>query len=98
PYPRGVVPVHRAVTGTAFFPGGYGLWRRSTESQLPEFPVERTMVLGQDFDSEAGYLRTLLRDGPESNATWRNLLPFLHEVGISPETCFFTNLFMGLRK
>jgi uracil-DNA glycosylase len=28
----------------------------------------------------------------------RNLLPLLRDVGASPERCFFTNVYMGLRK
>lgn len=30
--------------------------------------------------------------------TWANLLPLLHEAGIAPEQCFFTNAYMGLRE
>ena len=37
-------------------------------------------------------------DPCERNRTFENLIPFLKEVGISVETCFFTEFFMGLRE
>lgn len=56
------------------------------------------MVLGHDFHSEHGYWKSY-QHGAESKTmpTWRNLLKLLSEVGIAPERCFFTNLYMGLR-
>ena len=97
-YPRGVLGVPRPIIGTAFFPGGYGLWNPSGSLPLPAFPVEGVMVLGHDFHSEAGYNASFAR-GYESptQPTWRNLLPVLDRSGISPTECFFTNVFMGLR-
>ena len=55
------------------------------------------MILGHNFDSEEAY-RKSFEQGREStkNPTWRNLLRLLSEVGIAPELCFFTNLYMGL--
>ena len=86
------------IVGTAFFPGGYGLWNPHETFPLPAFPVGGVMVLGQDFHSEVGYQASLAR-GHESRTqpTWRNLLPLLKKSGIGPEECFFTNVFMGLR-
>lgn len=97
-YPDGVVAVPQPIPGVAFFPGGYGLWRPDTTAPLPEFPVGGTMVLGHDFHSEDGY-RQSLRRGSESEKqpTWRVLLALLQKAGISPERCFFTNVYMGLR-
>jgi hypothetical protein len=56
------------------------------------------MVLGHDFHSAAGY-RASLKLGRESETqpTWRNLLALLERAGITPEHCFFTNVYMGLR-
>jgi uracil-DNA glycosylase len=56
------------------------------------------MILGQDLASEAGYVRTLTRDGPESNPTWSRLLRLLADAELSHTTCFFTNFYMGLRQ
>ena len=98
-YPTGVVvPVRRPIVGTAFFPGGYGLWNPTGALPLPPFPVNGVMVPGHDFHSETGYEASVAR-GHESSTqpTWRNLLPVLQRAGISPAECFFTNVFMGLR-
>jgi hypothetical protein len=97
-YPKGVGRVPTPIPGTAFFPGGYGLWDAAASRPLPEFPVGGVMVLGHDFHSEGGYQRSLSQ-GRESQRqpTWRNLLAVLSEAGIPPRRCFFTNFFMGLR-
>jgi hypothetical protein len=96
-YPAGVVPVPAPIPGRAFFPGGYGLWG-AVPAGLPDFPVGGVMVLGHDFHSEPGY-RESRRLGAERETmpTWRNARGLLREVGIAPERCFFTNLYMGLR-
>lgn len=95
PYPAGVIPVPQAIPGTAFFPGGDGLFK---DKCIPEFPVGGIMILGHDFHSETGYAASLKR-GEErlSDPTWRNLVALLGEASIEPESCFFTNFYMGLR-
>lgn len=97
-YPPGVVCIPEPIPGTAFFPGGYGMWNPSGSPALPEFPVGGVMILGHDFHSESGYRASLAR-GAESSTqpTWRNLLDLLSEAGLLPSRCFFTNAFMGLR-
>lgn len=97
-YPPGVLAVPSALPGTAFFPGGYGLWRPDLAAPLPLFPVGGVMVLGHDFNSENGY-RASLRRGCESpnQPTWRVLLALLERTGLDPSECFFTNVYMGLR-
>jgi uracil-DNA glycosylase len=57
------------------------------------------MILGHDFHSEAGYEESL-RNGMESESqpTWENLTKVLRRAKISPEDCFFTNAYLGLRK
>ena len=98
PYPRGVLPVPEPIAGTAFFPGGYGLWRPDVSAPLAPFPVGGVMVLGHDFHSETGYEASLERGREsETQPTWQNLLRLLKEVEIAPEECFFTNVYMGLR-
>jgi len=55
------------------------------------------MVVGHNFDSEAGFARSHLRPGENMRGpTWRNLLAFLRSVNIAPEQCFFTNAYVGL--
>lgn len=98
PYPEGVVPVPGRLPGTAFFPGGMGLWQQNPEDASPPMPVGGVMVLGHDFYSEAGYRRFVARRGESTKGpTWRNLLALLDRVGVGPERCFFTNAYMGLR-
>lgn len=97
PYPRGVVPVPERLPGTAFFPGGMGLWH--TQDVPPPMPVGGVMVLGHDFYSEAGFRRFAAKRGESTRGpTWRNLLALLERVGVGPERCFFTNAYMGLRE
>jgi hypothetical protein len=95
-YPKGVVPTREAIAGTAFFPGGHGLWM---EDGKPRFPVGGIMVLGHDFHSEAEYSKSVER-GKENlkAATWRNLIELLHAARIAPRDCFYTNFYMGLRE
>ena len=98
PYPEGVVHVPERLPGTAFFPGGMGLWHPEPEGTLPSMPVGGVMVLGHDFYSEAGYRRFVANRGESTKGpTWRNLLALLARVDIGPEQCFFTNAYMGLR-
>lgn len=47
-YPKGVIRVPAPIAGTAFFPGGHGLWRPDVLKPLPEFPLGGIMVLGHD--------------------------------------------------
>jgi hypothetical protein len=57
PYPKGMMPIPTAISGTAFFPGGTGLWQ--TESSRSRATSHRqVMILGHDFDSEAAYNRS----------------------------------------
>jgi hypothetical protein len=98
PYPDGVVPVTQRIEGTAFFPGGAGLWGMEPDTPLPPMPIGQVMVLGHDFDTEVGYQQSLAQRGENlKSPTWRNLLWLLNQVQVSPATCFFTNAYMGLR-
>ena len=53
PYPRAVVPVPEPIVGTAFFPGGLGLWLDEDDG-VQQFPKE-VMVVGQDFNTVTTY-------------------------------------------
>lgn len=98
PYPEGVVPVPEQIQGTAFFPGGTGLWVDAAP-ELPPMPVGGVMVLGHDFHSVAGYQKSLAA-GAESlkSPTWSRLLELLDRIPIQRSACFFTNIYMGLRE
>jgi hypothetical protein len=98
-YPDGVVEVPEAISGLAFFPGGYGLYGAQKGRALPEFPKGGIMVLGHDFHSKAGYDESRCRGGERVEMpTWRNLLELFDAVGVPLGRCFFTNLYMGLRQ
>jgi hypothetical protein len=97
-YPDGVVPVPERIPGLAFFPGGLGLWGAKPDAELPPMPIGGVMVLGHDFHSRAGYDESYRLGGERLTLpTWRNLLAVLDEAAIPRESCFFTNLYMGLR-
>ena len=59
-------------------------------------PLGKVMILGHNFDSEAGYRESLRTQHELESQTWWNLLPLLRSVDIQPEDCFFTNAYMGL--
>lgn len=97
-YPNGVVRISRRITGTAFFPGGFGLWNTQPDEPLPPMPVGGVMVVGHNFDSEAGFEHSFIHAGENlKGPTWKNLLAFLKQVEIFPERCFFTNAYVGLQ-
>jgi uracil-DNA glycosylase len=66
------------------------------------------MILGHDFHSEVAFAKSLSCGGEIQVAptdptyrhvpTWVALLKVLADAGIAPERCFFTNVYMGLRK
>ncbi len=96
-FPEGVVKVPQAIQGTAFFPGGYGVWLE--ENLRPPFPVGQIMVVGQDFNSVAAYDRARkAKTEVKISRTWRALIGILDASGISRDRCFFTNIYMGLRE
>jgi hypothetical protein len=49
-------------------------------------PIGGCLIIGHNFDSEAGFQRAINHAGENlKSATWRNLLAFLKQVEISPE-------------
>jgi hypothetical protein len=67
----GALKVTRRIEGTAFFPGGIGLWRTTVPFGVAPryFPQRPIMILGHNFDKvaglEASYRRGIeLMDGP----------------------------------
>lgn len=97
-YPNGVIRISKRIPGTAFFPGGFGLWNTQPDEPLPPIPVGGVMVVGHNFDSEVGFEHAFNHGGENlKGPTWRNLLAFLKQVEILPEWCFFTNAYVGLQ-
>ncbi len=88
PYPATAAEI-APKTGRGFFPGRMGV---AGAAGLPRRPV---MVVGQDFDEYESWKETPA--GDEVGATWDELLKVLPEAGIGLESCFFTNLLMGVR-
>jgi hypothetical protein len=94
--PVGVESLPSQIQGTSFFPGGVGIYQ---DDGMPEcFPVGGVMVLAHDWGTRADF-DAFSREGRENtnNPTWRQMLPFLRQVGIPLSDCFFTNFFAGLR-
>jgi hypothetical protein len=90
-----VRPIPGRIPGTAFFPGGSGLDLR--DPAVEEFPFGGAMILGHNFDSEAGFQASFARGREDVNkGTWGALLELLKHAKIPVEACFFTNAFMGL--
>lgn len=95
-YPEGeVIRVPERISGTAFFPGGYGLWQG--EGPDGPFPHGGVMVLGQDFHSERNYRKSYSVGHELDTPTWKHLPEILKRASIRLEECFFTNAYMGLR-
>ena len=87
------------VVGTAFFPGGCGLWC-GLEPFAPaprEFPENPVMFVGHNYAGAEAFAR--LRDkGGEGGFWWRDILaPLLKGAGLDLGRAFFTNALMGLK-
>lgn len=96
PYPKGMKAIPQPIAGTAFFPGGTGIWQEVgvRQSRSLRRPI---LVLGHDFDSEVAYRRSFVIGNETHGPTWRNLRKLFNETGILMSQCFFTNYFMGMR-
>ena len=94
-----ILPVPTRIVGTAFFPGGSGLWRPAPARHLPALPVGGVLIIGHDFGTVGQYVAALRagHEPVERNATWRGLTARLDRAGISLTSCFFTNAYLGLR-
>ncbi len=87
------------IKGTAFFPGGTGLWRgEKPNGPLPEyFPQAPIMFVAHNFGNKAVYERAVKKEGEAQYFFWQNLLGYLQHADVSPEHCFFTNALMGIK-
>lgn len=87
------------IPGTAFFPGGSGLWRGLENSgQLPaHFPDAPVMFVGHNFDSIRAFKKAFAAGGEAGSQFWGKLLAILEGASLPPDGCFFTNALMGLK-
>ncbi len=83
------------MTGTAFFPGGDGLWK-SDRRVAPALPAGGVLFLGSDFGDVYSYQHKF-RDDESDGATWRGLRKLLHLAEIRYEQIFCTNAWPCLR-
>jgi len=99
-YGPGAIKVMLRIDGTAFFPGGLGLWRGLEKHGTPpvKFPRFPIMILGHNFDKVKGLADSHKRGIELMNgSTWRILRRYLEVAEISKSDCFFTNVFVGLQ-
>ena len=92
--------VDELIQGTAFFPGGCGLWRGNALcGPMPEhFPTAPIMLVAHNYDSVASHERSKERGGEVDSFFWRDvLIPYMTEAGIDPHDVFFTNALMGCK-
>jgi hypothetical protein len=87
----------RIFSGTAFFPGGEGLWKENVSNINSIFPKGKIMVLGHDFGSVKGYkISTKHKNGENlETQTWQNLQEWFKQY---LNDIFFTNAYMGIRR
>lgn len=103
PFPKGCIAFDSRPTmnGTAFFPGGDGIWK-SHVGDDPAFPFRGTLVLGSDFGDVVWYDRQFENENPwrqeADGATWRGLLNLLSLAGVDRRTLFCTNAWPCLRE
>jgi hypothetical protein len=99
-YGPAAIKLTKRIEGTAFFPGGIGLWQtlkpRGTAPLL--FPGAPIMVLGHNFDKVSGF-EASRRNGiePMERGTWLILRRYLQAARVDETDCFFTNVFVGLQ-
>jgi hypothetical protein len=87
------------IVGTAFFPGGCGLWCglehfAPAPTLFPETPV---MFVAHNYAGTDAFKR-LRTKGGEGGFWWRDIVvPLLRGAGLDPDRAFFTNALMGLK-
>lgn len=88
------------IVGTAFFPGGCGLWCglehfAPAPALFPEAPV---MFVAHNYAGVDAFNK-LRSKGGEGGFWWRDILvPLLSGAGIDPVQAFFTNALVGLKE
>jgi uracil-DNA glycosylase family 4 len=87
------------IPGTAFFPGGTGVWQGDTcFGPIPEyFPDSPVMFVAHNFDSIGGYEASQQKGGEVDSFFWQVLRQYLTAAGISAQDVYFTNALMGIK-
>ena len=94
PSPQTVAPVLKMADSTAFFPGGRGLWLDDNSDIFPDI-----LVLGHDFSTEDWYNEMIAgKEKDLDSPTWKNMIAIFQQANIDLNRCFFSNVFMGLRR
>ena len=92
PEGTGILPARGGLPGPAFFPEGFGLQNPTADAPWPKI-----IAVGHNFGCE-DYRNEIDAAGREDDkATWRNLRRLLADAGVSIESCFMTNWFVGLQ-
>lgn len=95
-FPQGVISVPNnyedRIKGTAFFPGGDGLFEPKGKREIPKFGI---MVLGNNFGCWPDF-QLSQSNGAENigSDTWDPLITLLSPNKIL-DSCFFTNVYIG---
>lgn len=102
-YPAGVVPIAEFIGGTAAFPAGCGLYRPGYDDPLPPFPMGGVLVVAHNVDAEDTFVARLRAREPHGGIVrrmpyWSGMYPLLRAAEIDASECFFTNVFVGLRR
>lgn len=96
PYPKDCCSFDglRTMEGTAFFPGGDGLWK-SDDNIDPVLPIGGVLFLGSDWGDAVSYEK--LREGNAVGSTWKGLLKIVTLAKIPLDQIFCTNAWPCLR-
>lgn len=106
-YPRDIHKIDDTmrITGTAFFPGGFGLW--DPHGIIPDLPSRPVVIVGNNWgtpedhqwarDQGMEYSETWPEKERRRCPTWWHLTQILRGAGVSVHSCFFTNAYMGLK-
>ena len=103
PYPRGCVSFvgRPLMNGTAFFPGGDGVWKDRSASGSLDKTLD-VLVLGSDFGDVVSYdsrfqVNNEWRDESDGR-TWSGLLRLIDAAKIARGRIFYTNAWPCLRE
>lgn len=102
-YPEHVEEIREPfLTGTAFFPGGYGTWRDHPDAPAPALPIDDVVFIGHNFDGTQSKASTNVTNNhidELDTRTWKGMKRMFEDLGdrIDRRKCFFTNALMGKR-
>jgi hypothetical protein len=100
-YPPHIFRVpNEPIVGTAFFPGGCGLWC-GLEPFAPApkmFPNSPVIFIAHNYSGEKAFYDLRNKGGEIGDKWWPDkVLALLRGAGVDPTEAFFTNALMGLK-